>query len=107
MNHRRGIDRAIRIMITMLCTVGATTLATQQAGRLTGTAAGVVARASSPTISWIEPRLGLEVPLFGPSVADTAARHWALFDGGDNHTFEFSTLALVLIGGLALLLVVR
>jgi hypothetical protein len=105
MNHRMGINRAVPIMIAALCLAGATTLRAQQASRLSQTAAGAVTEGSSPSISWLGPRLPLEARPLAPSLAGTTPS--PLFDGGDNHTFEFSTLALVLIGGLALLLVLR
>ena len=105
MNHRIGINRAGRIMIAALCLAGATTLGAQQASRVSQTATGAVTEANSPSISWLGPRLPLDARPLAPSLA--AATPSPLFDGGDNHTFEFSTLALVLIGGLALLLVLR
>ncbi len=109
MNDRVGIDRAVRIIITVLCTAGATTLGAQQAGGLAQPqpTARAVAQASSQDVSGFGPRLPLEVAPFEPSVADRAASPSPLFDGGDNHTFVFSTLALVLIGGLVFLLLVR
>jgi hypothetical protein len=109
MNHRVSIDRAVRIMITVLCTAGAATLGAQQVGSVTQPqpAARAVAQAISQDVSGLGPRLPLEVAPFEPSVADRAASPSPLFDGGDNHTFVFSTLALVLIGGLVFLLLVR
>ena len=107
MNHRVRIDRAARILITVLSAAGATRLAAQQADRPTPTVVGAATEANAPSTSWLGTRLPLEVPRLEPTVAASRALRSALFDGGDNHTFVFSTLALVLIGGLAFLLVVR
>lgn len=54
------------------------------------------------------PRLTPEWPRFEPMVAPSRGAPRALFaSGSDNHTFVFSTLALVLIGVVVVLLVTR
>jgi len=100
-------DRAARIVITVFCTAGLPTLAAQQAGLGRGTE-GNAAQATSPGTSLPGPRLNPEWAPFEPRVAaSTATGRSLLASGGDNHTFVFSTLALVLIGVIVVLLVVK
>ena len=97
------VDRAARIVVTALCIdiAGMTPLAAQQEGS--------AAQARSPSTTLLAgPRLKPDWPRFEPRIAasSTSARP-LLASGGDNHTFVFSTLALVLIGVIVLLLVTR
>jgi len=91
--------RATMILITALCTGAMTTLAAQQPSR-----AVEQARSTSPGLSG--PRIAAEWSRFEPTVAESnTTNSAALAAGGRNHTFVFSTLALVLIGVLVLVLV--
>lgn len=81
------------MLVAALC-VGATTIpAAQQPGRV----------APSATLSG--PRLRAEWPRYDAGAAQTYATTSAALSGGKNHTFVFSTLALVIIGVLILVLV--
>jgi hypothetical protein len=80
----------------LLATAGTTTrLAAQQPG-----APGRVMESTSLS----GPRLRAEWPRFDPTESSTLVRP-LLASGGSDHTFVFSTLALVLIGVIVLLLV--
>ena len=95
-------NRAMMILVTALCTGATTTLAAQQPSGVARSAA----QASSPSTVLSGPRLQPEWPRFEPRVAENNASNSALLaSGGSNHTFVFSTLALVIIGVLVLVLV--
>ena len=90
------------ILVTALCTGAMTTLAAQQPS---GVERGA-AQATSPSAVLAGPRLKPEWPSFEPRVAESNfATNSALLASGSNHTFVFSTAALVIIGVLVLVLV--
>lgn len=92
-------DRATLILVTALCAGATTTVTAQQPS-------GVAPRASqAPSTVLAGPRLKAEWPRYEPRVAQSNTTTSALLAGGSNHTFVFSTLALVIIGVLVLVLV--
>jgi hypothetical protein len=92
-------NRAIMILVTALCTGAATTLVAQQPSGVARNAA----QASSPSTVLSGPRLQPEWPRFEPRIAENNALNSASLSS--NHTFVFSTLALVIIGVLVLVLI--
>jgi hypothetical protein len=101
--------RASTLVIILALAAGTTPLAAQQASAPIRATAGNAVQTSSPSPSLLGPRLEPEWQPSAPPIADGARLQRPLFDqsGGENHTFVFSTLALIVIGGLVLLLVVR
>jgi hypothetical protein len=90
-------DRATIILFAALCTGTVTALPAQQPAAVQAPAAAVSG-----------PRLQPEWPRFEPLAVESKASNSALLaSGGSNHTFVFSTLALVLIGALVVILVLR
>ena len=88
--------RATMILVTALCTGAMTTLSAQEPNS--------PAAQTSPVLSG--PRLAPEWSRFEPSATESnATNSAALAAGGRNHTFVFSTLALVIIGVLVVVLV--
>jgi hypothetical protein len=101
-------DRAATILLTVLCTAGITPLAGQQAGGPMRAIEGNAAQATVSSAALPGPRLKPEPLPFEPGFAgSSASARLMLASSGDNHTFVFSTLALVLIGVIIVLLVVR
>ena len=98
----RIVDRATLILVTALC-IGATrTLAAQQPSGVTQNPS----QANSPSTVLSGPRLKPEWPRFEAPVAYGNASNSALLaSANSNHTFVFSTVALVVIGVLILVLV--
>jgi hypothetical protein len=96
------VDRATLILVTALC-IGATrTLAAQQPSGV----AQSPSQASAPSTVLSGPRLKPEWSRFEAPVADGNAPNSALLaSANSNHTFVFSTVALVVIGVLILVLV--
>ena len=95
-------DRATMILVAALCTGAMTVLPAQQTS---GTAPS---GAQAPSRALPGPRLQPEWPRFEPVVSVRQAPNSALLaSGGSNHTFVFSTLALVIIGVLIVVLVLR
>lgn len=96
------------IVLLFLCTAGVTTLRAQQASRATPATQGGTPRATATSAAAAGPRLTPAWPRFEASVSDrsTAARS-PLASSGDSHTLTFSTLALVIIGAVVLLLVLK
>jgi hypothetical protein len=98
----RVVDRATLILVTALC-IGATRMlaAQQPSGVKLGPS-----QASFPSTVLSGPRLKPEWPRFEAPVAEGNAPNLALLaSANSNHTFVFSTVALVVIGVLILLLV--
>ena len=89
--------RATMILVTALCTGAMTTLSAQEPT--------IPAAQTSPVLSG--PRLAPEWSRFEPSATESNATNSAALAaaGGRNHTFVFSTLALVIIGVLVVVLV--
>ena len=95
-------DRATMILFVALCVGTVTALPAQQT---TGTPRSA---AQAPSTVLSGPRLQPEWPRFEPLAAARKAPNSALLaSGGSNHTFVFSTLALVIIGALVIILVLR
>jgi hypothetical protein len=95
-------DRATMLLFAALCTGAVTALPAQQTSATPRSAA----QASSMVLSG--PRLQPEWARFEPVTAESNAPNSALLaSGGSNHTFVFSTLALVIIGALVVILVLR
>ena len=95
-------DRATMILVTALCAGAMTALPAQQ---ITG---AVPNAAQAPSTVLSGPRMQPEWPRFEPVAAVRQAPNSALLaSGGSNHTFVFSTLALVIIGVLVVVLVLR
>jgi hypothetical protein len=85
-------SRATMILFAALCTGTVTALPAQQPA----------------SASQSGPRLQAEWPRFEPVAAESKTSNSALLaSGGSNHTFVFSTLALVIIGALVVILVLR
>ena len=103
MKHRSSVaDRATLILVTALCIGATSTLAAQQPSGV----AQSPSPASSPSTVLSGPRLKSEWPRFEARVAEGNASHSALLaSANSNHTFVFSTVALVVIGVLILVLV--
>lgn len=98
MIRRLTVPNRVATILCVLCAAGTTPLIAQQPGP---------APVMEGRIPLSGPRLGPEMRPFEPSFADSRATALPLLAGeGKNHTFVFSTLALVLIGIIIVLLVV-
>jgi hypothetical protein len=92
------------IALALLSAAGTTPLVAQQPGVVVE---GRTPQASSPGAPLSGPRLRPELRSYEPSFDDNRATARPLLaTEGSNHTFVFSTLALVLIGVIIVLLVV-
>lgn len=95
-------DRATMILFAALCAGTVTALPAQQPAGASRSAA------QAPSTALSGPRLQPEWPRFEPVAAVSKTPNNALLaSGGSNHTFVFSTLALVIIGALVVILVLR
>jgi len=96
--------RVATILLAVLCTAGTTPLRGQQPILVMD---GRSPQASAPGVQLPGPRLPPELRSYEPSFGDSRATALPLLaSGSDNHTFVFSTLALVLIGVIVVLLLV-
>lgn len=95
-------DRATMMLFAALCTGTVTALPAQQPSGTPRSAA------QAPSTVLSGPRVQPEWARFEPLTAESKTPNSALLaSGGSNHTFVFSTLALVIIGALVVILVLR
>jgi hypothetical protein len=97
--------RVATILIALSCAAAVTPLLAQQApdaARVTETGS---AQASAPSTALPGPRLSPQFQRFEPSVAPSNASGSSSLAAAGQHTFVFSTLALVLIAVIIVLLI--